>query len=139
MDAPVQVGFTVYQALQKDILRNQCDAQLRMQGIDPEEVDYDIQVPAIIQPDAAEMAAQIMDAADAGYLTDEGASQRLLNLFGSDDQYQELEEIRKQREQRDGDRARASAQALEHIDEWAAQQNAQQAQVEERVAEEVGQ
>jgi hypothetical protein len=139
MEAPVQVGFTVYQALQKDILRNQCDAQLRMHGIDPETVDYDIPVPAIIQPDAAEMAAQIMDAADGGYLTDDGASQRLLNLFGSDDQYQELEEIRKQREQRDGDRAAASAQALEHIDEWAAQQNAQQAQVEEQVAEEVGQ
>ena len=100
MELPVLRSFETYQALQIDTYRNLCGFELLQNGIDPQEAEYDIPAPAMLQTEVGATAGALMDAGDAGYMTQPLVSRALLQLFGSDDIHTDLKAIADEAEAR---------------------------------------
>ena len=117
MELPVLRNMEGYQALWKGTYRSLCDFVLLQNDIDSLTAEYDIPVPPMIQPEIGTTAGALMDAADAGYLTQEQASRGLLQLFGSDDLHTDLKAIADEAEERAAQAPAGAARPLEPEDE----------------------
>jgi hypothetical protein len=93
MELPVLRNFESYQALWVDTYRSLCNFVLERNGIDPQDAQYDIPAPRMLQTEVGATAGALMDAGDTGYLTQEQVSRNLLELLGSDDLHTDLKAV----------------------------------------------
>ena len=84
MELPVLRTMQVYQALWNWVYRTLCDLVLEQASIDPEDSHYDLPSPAIVQHPLVEVSATVLDALDAGRITDNQASVLIMSALGVD-------------------------------------------------------
>ena len=83
MELPVLRTMQVYQALWNWIYRTLCDLVLEVNGV-TDESHYDLPSPAIVQHPLVEVSAAVLDALDAGRISDTQASVLLMTALGVD-------------------------------------------------------
>ena len=105
MDTPVLKMLESYQTLWRSVYSDLFGFVLKQRGV-TEEVPFDIPLPNFVEPEIGETATAILDAYNAGLVTQMQAAQRTMELLGFDDIPQRLQELMEEealREKREAD------------------------------------